>query len=76
VFSDVGQVFGDADQIALNNLTASYGMGIRVLGSTRYLFRLEVGFSNEQTIFRFRTDQMFQFAKDGLFYGRTPVPAR
>jgi hypothetical protein len=41
-----------------------------------FLARLEVGASNEETILRFRTDQVFQFSKGNLFHGRNPIPER
>ena len=38
--------------------------------------RIEIGWSEEGTQFRFRADQLFQFEKFGLFAGRSPVPDR
>lgn len=76
LFTDIGQVFGEAREIGLENLTVSYGGGVRLVNIGGFLARLEVGASNEETIIRFRTDQVFQFSKGNLFHGRNPIPER
>ena len=76
VFTDVGQVFSASEEISLRNLTTSYGFGTRVVGRNGFIARLEVGFSDEESVIRLRTDQVFQFSKGHLFHGRNPVPAR
>lgn len=76
LFADFGQVFDETDEIALRRLTESYGGGIRVGGEGRFVGRIEIGWSEEGTQFRFRADQLFQFEKFGLFAGRSPVPDR
>lgn len=77
VFTDLGQVFGELEEVALPRLTDSYGFGLRLLGGDgRFSGRLEVAFSDEETVLRLRGDQVFQFAKRGLFHGRVPIPDR
>jgi hypothetical protein len=76
LFSDVGQVFGERRDISLPHLTVSYGGGVRLVNNAGFLARLEIGASNEETILRLRTDQVFQFSKGNLFHGRNPVPQR
>ena len=77
LLSDVGQVFGHAREISLDHLTVSWGGGLR-LGSRRAgsLFRVEYARSEEDHVFRFRADQVFQFVKTGYIHGREPIPAR
>jgi hypothetical protein len=74
--SDVGQVFSNIDQIRWDNLTLSYGVGVRVLGARGFVLRVEYARSNEATVWRLRGDQIFQFTRGGFFHGRDPIPAR
>ena len=74
--SDVGQVFSDLDQINRDNLTFSWGAGIRMLSAGGFVFRIEHSRSNEDAVWRLRGDQIFQFARGGFYHGRDPVPAR
>jgi hypothetical protein len=74
-FADFGQVFPELD-VAGDDITTSYGGGLRIAGMGNFIGRLEVGHSNQETIFRLRADQLFQFGKGGLFHGRNPVPER
>lgn len=77
LLTDVGQVFGNFHQITLPNMTVSYGGGLRVIGGSHGLaLRLELAKSREETQLRFRADQVFQFMKESLFYGRNPIPSR
>lgn len=76
VLADFGQVFGDTDEIGFRRLTDSYGVGIRIATLENFLGRVEVAWSNEETAFRLRADQIFQFARSGLYHGRDPVPTR
>lgn len=76
LFTDLGQVFGDPDELAARNVTESFGGGLRLVGSKGFTGRIEVGWSDEETIFRIRSDQVFQFQKHGLYHGRNPIPAR
>jgi len=75
-FYDGGQVFGNRREIALEELAHSYGFGFRLSVYERFYFRVEAGFSEEDTVLRLRGDQMFQFGKDGLYHGRDPIPVR
>lgn len=75
-FIDRGQVFNEFEDITNNRLTTSYGGGFRAGGFGMFMGRIEVGKSDEELIFRFRADQIFQYAKSGLFNGRNPVPER
>ncbi len=76
LLADVGQVFGGFDQITFENLTASYGVGMRLISGRGFVARLEYGRSNEEWVLRLRGDQIFQFARGSLFYGRGPIPIR
>jgi hypothetical protein len=75
-FVDYGQVFGEFDDIDSDDLTTSYGAGLRVAGFGRFLGRLEFAWSEEDFLIRFRGDQIFQFERGGLLNGRAPVPER
>jgi hypothetical protein len=76
LLTDIGQVFGDPDEISLDNLTESYGCGFRVAAYGGFLGRIEFAWSDEETVFRLRSDQMFQFARSAFYHGRDPVPGR
>lgn len=77
LLTDVGQVFSRTEQISLDNLRVSYGAGFRFIGNQGGLgIRVEVAHGDEGTQFRLRTDQVFQFVRDGLFHGRNPIPSR
>jgi hypothetical protein len=69
-------VYNDIDEITGDNLTFSYGAGVRLIGSRDFVARVEYGRSGEQAVWRLRFDQIFQFSKGGLFNGRVPVPDR
>lgn len=75
-FYDTGQVFGDHDEIALRNLAHSYGLGLRLSLFGSFQGRVEIGFSDEDTVLRIEGEQLFQFFEDGLYHGRDPVPTR
>jgi len=76
LFSDVGQVFGDADELSTNHLTYSYGFGVRLASLAGFQGRLEIGWSDEEMVVRASADQIFQFAKYGLIHGRDQVALR
>ena len=76
LLSDAGQVFHDVDQLGGGNLTYSYGGGLRLESAAGFRLRLEIARSEEQTMFRLRADQIFQFMKGSLYFGRDPVPDR
>ena len=60
LFTDIGQVYGDKEQLALRNMTESFGTGLRVASWGRFVGRAEIAFSDEGTQFRLRADQVFQ----------------
>jgi hypothetical protein len=74
--TDVGQVFGDASQIGLSNLTHTYGAGLRFEMGDGSGLRVEYAKSDEGSIIRLRTDLAFQFVKRGFLYGNEPIPDR
>jgi hypothetical protein len=76
LLTDIGQVFGEFDEISLDNTTVSYGGGLRILSKSGFLFRIEYATSDEESEFRFSIDQNFQFTKNDLFHGRNPIPER
>lgn len=76
LLSDFGQVFAAWDEISMDNLTVSYGCGLRLIESGGFRSRLEVAWSKEETVFRLQSEQIFQFAKGGLLHGRDQVALR
>jgi hypothetical protein len=76
LFGDWGQVFEEPDDVALDDLRASWGGGLRAVAFGSFLGRLEYGRSDEGWEFRMRADQIFQFSRGGLYVGRDPVPDR
>jgi len=76
LLSDVGQVFHDTEDLGGGNLTLSYGGGLRLESTSGFRARLELAWSEEQMVFRLRADQIFQFLKGSLYFGRDPVPDR
>ena len=76
LLGDAGQVFHDTNELGGGNLTYSYGGGIRLESGSGFRARVEVAWSEEQMVFRFRADQIFQFMKGSLYFGRDPVPDR
>jgi hypothetical protein len=75
ILADLGQVFDELDQINLDNLTFSYGLGLRLVDGQGFLLRVEFARSSEQSMFRLKSEQIFQWTK-GLFHGKDPVPPR
>jgi hypothetical protein len=76
LFSDLGQVFNDFDQISSEHMTVSYGFGVRLSGPSGFLGRLELAWSEEDFVVRVSADQIFQFNKGGLVHGRDQVALR
>jgi hypothetical protein len=76
LLGDVGQVFGEPEQLAMEQLTVSYGGGLRFISPGGFVGRVELAWSEEGLRARLRADQIFQFAKGGLYHGRNPVPLR
>ncbi len=75
LFSDVGQVFTEVADIRADDLTFSYGAGVRLLSAGGLVFRIDYGRSGEGGVWRVQTHQVFQFTK-GLFHGQDPAPER
>ena len=75
LFSDVGQVFAEVADIRTDDLTYSYGAGVRLLSTGGLVLRVEYGRSGERGVWRVQTHQVFQFTK-GLFHGQDPAPER
>jgi hypothetical protein len=75
LLTDVGQVFNQWDQLNGDNMTWSYGAGIRLVTSTSFVFRLEYARATEGGMLRFSGSQVFQ-SVTRLFGGRDPVPER
>jgi outer membrane protein assembly factor BamA len=76
LFTDLGQVFSEPDDIALDHLSESYGVGARLVLPSGFVGRLEWGHSIEDDVVRLRVDQVFQFQRSSLFHGRNPIPTR
>lgn len=76
LLTDWGQVFGDRKEISMDNMTQSYGGGIRLESGRGFVFRAEWARSEEGSMIRFRADQIFQYAKGGFISGREPIPDR
>ena len=76
LFSDGGQVFAELAEISTARLVFGYGWGLRVIDLNGFRCRFEMGWSDEEVIFRFSTDQIYQFAKEGLQHGRDQVALR
>lgn len=76
LFFDSGQVFGETKEIALRNLTESYGGGVRFLTRGGFMGHVVLGFSEEDWVVRLSAQQMFQYGKGGLLHGRNPIPKR
>ncbi len=76
LFTDIGEVFSEFDHISSDKMTSSCGWGLRLIGNDGFLGRFEIGFSDEETVIRIRTDQIYQFSKGGLQHGRDQVALR
>ena len=70
LLTDIGQVFGDIEEIRTANLTKSYGFGFRAYMAPHFLGSMEFVWSDEGFQFRLSTKQLFQFSRDVLFMGR------
>ncbi len=76
LLTDIGQVFGRTRDISWDNMTVSYGIGLRLIRPAGFIGRLEYARSEDDEVIRLRADQVFQFNKGDLFHGRNPVPTR
>ena len=70
MLTDIGQVFGSFDEIRRENLTHSYGIGLRAFFDPFFLGSMEFVWGDEG--FRFRVDsaQLFQFTRDMVYTGK------
>ncbi|MFH1844892.1 MAG: BamA/TamA family outer membrane protein [bacterium] len=75
-FVDLGQVFERPQEIATEYLTFSYGGGLRLVTTPRFTLRLEIGQSEDGPQIMLAGEQVFQYAKGGIYHGRNPVPPR
>jgi hypothetical protein len=74
LFSDVGQIYDSSSQISLNNTQVTGGGGLRLIDAERNLSaRVEVGFSQDGTVFIFKFSQTFQYDRKGMLYGKNPT---
>jgi hypothetical protein len=69
LFTDIGQVFGELNEFDTSNFTRSWGGGFRLIGNGGFAGRLELGHSDEGTIWRLQFYQVFQYAKGGILHG-------
>lgn len=76
IFSDGGQVFTEFSEISGDRLVFCLGWGLRIVDRSGFRARFEMGRSKEETTFRLSTDQIYQFAKEGLQHGRDQVALR
>jgi hypothetical protein len=67
---DVGQVFSESSEIKVDNLTHSYGFGLRAFMDQFFIGALEFAWCDEGYEIRLSTKQLFQFSQDVLFQGR------
>jgi len=76
-FSDAGQVFDRTADIALRNVKITGGIGLRLVNGKRNLAaRMELGWSDEEPVWRLKFSQNFQYDKRGLVYGKDPTETR
>ena len=77
VFCETGQVFNRRQEITLPNFELTGGFGFRLVSSGgKFLGRIEMAFSDEQTVFSLRLGQNFQHDRRGLLYGKDPTRKR
>lgn len=70
LLTDIGQVFSEPSELKVDNLTYSYGVGLRAFMGKFYIGTVEFVWSDEGFQFRLGTKQLFQYSKDVLFQGR------
>ena len=76
LFVDAGQVFEDAQDIAMAPMAYSYGIGLRGAAFGHYFGSMDIGFSEEGFQFVISSRQSFQASSASLFRGSNPVPER
>jgi len=75
-FVDLAQVFETPREITTDLLTFSYGGGLRLVTTPTFTLRVEIGQSEDGPLFLLAGEQIFQYAKGGIYHGRNPVPQR
>jgi hypothetical protein len=70
LLTDIGQVFSERSEIAIDNLTYTYGFGFRAFMNQMFIGTAEFVWSDEGFQFRLSTKQLYQFTRDVLFQGR------
>lgn len=70
LLTDIGQVFSEPNDLRVDNLTFSYGVGLRAFMGKHYVGTMEFVWSDEGFQFRLGTKQLFQYSRDVLFQGR------
>jgi len=68
--ADFGNVFDELSNALSEEVTSSFGGGLRLISKRGFSGRLEVAHSEEETVFRIRAEQVFQYSKGGLYHGR------
>jgi hypothetical protein len=76
VFTDLGQVFSELDDIDPDRFAESYGGGLRLGSRDGFKGRFEVGWSEDGPAIRLSATQPFQFDKDVFVRGRLFIPER
>jgi hypothetical protein len=76
VFWDTGQVFSDHSLLKLEDLTHSFGLGIRLVNTDDFMLRAEIAGSREDLMARLSVSQIFQRHKGGVYHGIVPIPMR
>jgi hypothetical protein len=70
LLTDIGQVFSERSEIKIDNLTYSYGIGIRAFLGEFFVGSVEFVWGDEGFQFRIGTKQLYQYSKDVLLQGR------
>ena len=74
LFSDVGHVYDHAAEISTANTQFTWGGGVRLIDAARDLSaRVELGFSQDGTVFILKFSQTFQYDRKGMLYGKNPT---
>ncbi|MBU8869970.1 MAG: BamA/TamA family outer membrane protein, partial [Gemmatimonadales bacterium] len=77
LFCETGQVFNRRQEITLPNFEITGGFGFRLVSAEgKFVGRIEMGFSDEETVFSLSLGQNFQRDRRGLLYGKDPTRKR
>lgn len=76
ILNDIGQVFEEKEEITRRNVTVSWGGGLRLITRAGFRGRIEIARSDEDTVVRIATDQIFQHEEDGFYNGRDQAALR